>query len=200
MFEKNYSRLFKFFMILMAVNIFLVFVWMFIEQRDANKKLHEESTQMRDEISKLQNDMKKLGPNTKEEIQQSVAEAKEQILMTESEAVLVKNYRNSMASISSIKLVLSEYFMNEGKFPERITPELIGDVHQYETGVIESIELVPGDVPRIGVVLQNFDGVKTGGYHLDGRYAEAGSVHWDCKAFGDELLKRALPECEYIVE
>lgn len=200
MFEKNYSQFFKFFMILMAVNILLVFVWMFIEQRNANKELHKESVQIRDEISKLQDDMKKLGPNTKEEIKRSVVKAKEQILMTETEATLVKNYRNSIASISSIKLVLSEYFMNEGKFPAQITPELIGDVHQYETGVIESIKIVPGDAPRINVALQNFDGVKTGGYHLDGRYAETGTIHWDCKAFGDELLKRALPECEYIAE
>jgi hypothetical protein len=43
-------------------------------------------------------------------------------------------------------------------------------------------------------------GEKAGGYYLDGRYLESGSVHWDCKAFGDVLLKRALPECEYITE
>jgi hypothetical protein len=56
------------------------------------------------------------------------------------------------------------------------------------------------DTPRISVALKNLEGEKTGGYYLDGRYLEAGSVHWDCKAFGDVLMKRALPECEYITE
>jgi hypothetical protein len=197
--EKN-SLSVKFFVILTLVSILLIFIWMFIQQRNDNQKLLKEIAQSRDEVSRLQNDMKKLGSNTKEEIQQSVVAAKEEILVAETEAALVKNYRNSIAYTSNIKLVLSEYFMTEGRFPAQISSELIGDIHQYETGVVDSIQIVPGDIPRISVALKNLEGEKTGGYYLDGRYLEAGSVHWDCKAFGDVLMKRALLECEYITE
>jgi len=200
MIEQNRSRLVKFIIILISINLVLFFAWLFIQQRNDNQKLLKEMAQIRDEVSMLQDDMKSLGPNTKEEIQQTVAAAKDEMLVTETEAALVKNYRNSITAISSIKLVLSESFVNEGKFPAQIPAHLIGDIHQYETGVIDAIEIALGDVPRISVALKNFEAEKVGGYYLDGHRTEIGSVHWDCKTFGDLLLKRALPECDYIAE
>jgi hypothetical protein len=87
--------------------------------------------------------------------------------------------------------------MVEGGFPKNVD-NLIPNLEDYRTGAIRSLS-IDTNIPQIQVQLQTLAGSPAGYYYLDAKVdAKFSTLVWSCKAFNDTLLKRALPECEFV--
>lgn len=192
----------KFLILLIAINFFLILLWICHEQQKTNERLKQEIHSLDEKInenlkqvSELNEKINQLEPTKlKEEIARSTENARQDILQSEQEHANVQYYRNSLSSIGSIKVALTESYMNEGIYT--LEP-YIPNLEDYAKGAIKTIH-VDTKIPRIHVQLQTVSGVSAGYYYVEGVSSETGMVTWKCKAFADPLLQRALPECEFI--
>jgi cell division protein FtsB len=180
------SRWIKFFVALVLMNLFVVCIWFAYQQQQTNQNMQQKITELEKEIAANKN------PEP-----EKIIEKTRQDLQLEQEHASVQYYRDSLASVAPIKTILSEAYIVEGKFPDN-TDGLIPDLEVYRRGAIRLLSL-DTNIPRIRVQLQTLTGNPTGYYYLDAKVdAESSMLVWSCKTFGDPLLQRALPECEFV--
>lgn len=191
--ENNQYRWIKFLTLLITVNFFLVFPWLYHQQQTINENLKQE-------VSSLNEKINQITPAIKEEIKEASDDARKAMLQSEQETINIQRYRTSVASIAPIKLMFAEAFVSEGRFPDSLDKIGIENLQNYSTGAIKILSVDP-KIPRISVQLQTVSGESSGHYYLDGiGNLQTGMVQWKCKTFVDPLLQRAMPECEFSPE
>lgn len=172
---------------ILIINLALVAGWFFKQQYDENQR-------MKSDISAIQDELKNLGPNTKQEIAEAVENARKARLNDEEEATLVNRYRGSINHIAPIKLILTEDYVNQGQFSANLFANELSDLTQYTRDPITRIE-IDKQKASLTVYLKSRS---NGYYRLDPvPNAQTGMITWTCDTYNDPLLKRALPECNY---
>lgn len=195
--DQYLSRWVKFVAALALINLLVIGVWTMYEKQKTNQSLLSANQALQKKITQLEKEIisKKLQETTPE-TKNITEKTRRDFQLLEQEHASVQYYRSSIAEISSIKTMLSEAYMVEGKFPEGIE-NMITNLESYQTGAIRSLS-VDTTIPRIKVQLQTLSGDLAGHYYVDAKInANSLTLSWVCRTFNDPLLQRALPECEF---
>lgn len=196
------SRWQKFVVLLVVINLILFMFWFIYQQQKINQELKENDRELKESNQRLQQKVAELETKSTTEVVKVDAEkiiqtTRKELRTIEDEQANVQYYRQSVAAIASIRVMLTEAYMNEGKFPDRIN-DLIPDLDAYREGPIRSL-VIDTKIPRIEVQLQTPSGEPAGYYYFDAEVdPDSSMVSWNCKTFNDTFLQRALPQCEFV--